>query len=243
MTLVLSLFPGIGLLDMAFEEQGFCVVRGPDALWGGDIKRFTPPAEKFDGIIGGPPCQCFSRLRYLVEHNGYQIKSENMIPDFERCLIAAKPAWFLMENVKDAPSPNIEGYSVDSFLLNNRYCGGEQSRLRMISFGVKGTCQVNLKKYLELPVFEHIDRAPTVCASGGVKKSLQTKRIGARVMGWKTANALKESLRLQGLPENFLDHAPFTLKGKHQVIGNGVPLPMGQTLAKAVKAYLYQRGT
>ena len=35
MTLVLSLFPGIGLLDMAFEAEGFCVVRGPDLLWGG----------------------------------------------------------------------------------------------------------------------------------------------------------------------------------------------------------------
>ena len=34
---MLSLFPGIGLLDMAFEEEGFCVVRGPDLLWGGDI--------------------------------------------------------------------------------------------------------------------------------------------------------------------------------------------------------------
>jgi DNA (cytosine-5)-methyltransferase 1 len=30
--LVLSLFPGIGLLDMAFDEEGFCVVRGPDGL-------------------------------------------------------------------------------------------------------------------------------------------------------------------------------------------------------------------
>lgn len=30
--LVLSLFPGIGLLDMAFEEEGFCVVRGHDRL-------------------------------------------------------------------------------------------------------------------------------------------------------------------------------------------------------------------
>jgi site-specific DNA-cytosine methylase len=29
--LVLSLFPGIGLLDMAFEAHGFCVVRGPDS--------------------------------------------------------------------------------------------------------------------------------------------------------------------------------------------------------------------
>src|SRR6266852_4876882 len=62
---VLSLFPGIGLLDMAFEEEGFCVVRGPDLLWGGDIRRFHPPAGKFDGVIGGPPCQMFSRMRHL----------------------------------------------------------------------------------------------------------------------------------------------------------------------------------
>lgn len=34
MKLVLSLFPGIGLLDMAFEEEGFCVVRGPDLTCG-----------------------------------------------------------------------------------------------------------------------------------------------------------------------------------------------------------------
>jgi len=31
-SLVLSLFPGIGLLDRAFEEEGFCIVRGPDGL-------------------------------------------------------------------------------------------------------------------------------------------------------------------------------------------------------------------
>ncbi len=53
--LVLSLFPGIGLLDKAFESVGFAVVRGPDLLWGGDIRRFHVPAGRFDGIIGGPP--------------------------------------------------------------------------------------------------------------------------------------------------------------------------------------------
>ena len=58
---------------MAFEEEGFCVVRGPDLLWGGDIRRFHPPAGRFDGVIGGPPCQAFSRLRHLVEHNGYKV--------------------------------------------------------------------------------------------------------------------------------------------------------------------------
>jgi len=34
-SLVLSLFPGIGLMDAAFEDEGFCVVRGPDPLWEG----------------------------------------------------------------------------------------------------------------------------------------------------------------------------------------------------------------
>ncbi len=31
--MVLSLFPGIGLLDMAFEEADFCIVRGPDGTY------------------------------------------------------------------------------------------------------------------------------------------------------------------------------------------------------------------
>src|SRR2546430_15392434 len=30
MSLVLSLFPGIGLLDRAFEEEGFCIVRSEE---------------------------------------------------------------------------------------------------------------------------------------------------------------------------------------------------------------------
>lgn len=65
-SLVLSLFPGIGLLDMAFCEEGFCVVRGPDLLWGGDIRKFHPPAGRFDGVIGGPPCQ-FAIARAVKE--------------------------------------------------------------------------------------------------------------------------------------------------------------------------------
>ncbi len=70
---VLSLFSGIGLLDRAFEESGFMVVRGPDLLGGDDIRDFHPQPGHFGGIIGGPRCQAFSRLRYLAEYNGYQL--------------------------------------------------------------------------------------------------------------------------------------------------------------------------
>lgn len=47
-------------------------MRGPDLLWGGDIHTFHPTHGYFQGIIGGPPCQAFSRLRYFVEYNGYK---------------------------------------------------------------------------------------------------------------------------------------------------------------------------
>lgn len=39
--LVLSLFPGADLLGMAFEQEGFCVVQGPDVIFGRDVRR-TP---------------------------------------------------------------------------------------------------------------------------------------------------------------------------------------------------------
>lgn len=62
---VLSIFPGIDLLGRAFEEEGYTVVRGPDPLWGGDIRNFHVPAGVFEGIIGGPPCQHWTRLMFL----------------------------------------------------------------------------------------------------------------------------------------------------------------------------------
>ncbi|KKL97808.1 hypothetical protein LCGC14_1830760, partial [marine sediment metagenome] len=68
--MILSLFPGIGLLDRAFEEEGWCVVRGPDVLWGGDVRRFHPPVGRFDGVIGGPPRPTFSRLANLIRAKG-----------------------------------------------------------------------------------------------------------------------------------------------------------------------------
>src|SRR4051812_4018572 len=117
--LILSLFPGIGLLDAAFEAEGFCVVRGPDVLWGGDIRRFHPPAGRFDGVIGGPPCQTFSSLAHLVRANGHEPRFGNLIPEFERCIGCAMPHWFLMENVPQAPEPAHKHYSIVSFLLDN----------------------------------------------------------------------------------------------------------------------------
>lgn len=53
--------------------------------------------------------------------------------------------------------------------------------------------------------------------------------------------SIAEMCELQGLPANLLDKAPFTIHGKKYVIGNGVPLPMGRAIAKAVKEATHER--
>ena len=46
MSLVLSIFPGLDLLGMAFEREGFCVVAGPDVCWGRDVLRLQGLPER-----------------------------------------------------------------------------------------------------------------------------------------------------------------------------------------------------
>jgi DNA (cytosine-5)-methyltransferase 1 len=228
-SLVLSLFPGIGLLDRGFEDNGFAVVRGPDLLWGGDVKRFHPPAGRFDGIIGGPPCQAFSRLRHIVEANGYQT-APNLIPEYERVVSEAAPTWFLMENVPEAPLPVVPGYQVHALVLNNRWVGGIQGRDRRFSFGTRD----GRKLLPRVNVFDPIEEELAVTAqaggrsvpvklggSGKVKKTERKKRTFA------------DCCRLQGLPEDF-DLPPFTANAKEQAVGNGVPYPLACAVARAV---------
>jgi DNA (cytosine-5)-methyltransferase 1 len=248
MNLVLSLFPGIGLLDMAFEEEGFCVVRGPDLLWGGDILRFHPPSGKFDGIIGGPPCQAFSRLRHLVEHNGYKI-AENLIPEFERCIREARPSWFVMENVPSAPSARVDGYGVVHRVINNRWFGGDQHRERCICIGALDDRAAAIERALgrECVLLESARWEPSVLANGGQRGEPVAiggsgkRKIKARELGYKTRTYAAAAAAAQGLPSDF-DLPPFTVSAKVKAIGNGVPLPMGRAIASAVRRALVEAG-
>jgi DNA (cytosine-5)-methyltransferase 1 len=46
---------------------------------------------------------------------------------------------------------------------------------------------------------------------------------------------VREALRLQGLPEDYLDDCPLTKTGKMKAIANGVPIPMGRAVARAIR--------
>src|ERR1044071_7936151 len=129
--LILSLFPGIDLFGRGFELEGFCVVRGPDLLWGQDIRAFNPPCKTFEGVIGGSPCQDFSRLRRNAP-TGYGLE---MLGEFVRCVAAAAPDWFILENVPGVPDVAVAGYQVQRFNLTAKERGIPQSRLRAFQFG------------------------------------------------------------------------------------------------------------
>ncbi len=246
--LVLSLFPGIGLLDMAFEEEGFTVVRGPDLLWGGDIKRFHPPAGRFDGVIGGPPCQLFSQMRHIQPLAGQ--KHGNLIPEFERVVAAAAPTWFVMENVRDAPIPAVPGYSIHAQLVKDCWVGGDTMRVRRFSFGTPDGLRLGIEQLaLHTPEPEVAalagggDRSVPVAigGSGKVKATKQYGNSGPRTAlgrGGSSVDGFAFKLRQQGLPADFLRDAPFTASEKSHAVGNGVPLPMGRAVARAVKRAL-----
>jgi len=154
---VLSLFPGIDLLGRAFEAGGFCVVRGPDRLWGGDIREFSPPPGVFWGIIGGPPCQDFSAAR-RSEATGEGLE---LLAEFERVTLQAAPEWWLLENVPRVPDVRIEGYSWQRLDLDQGWFSGV-SGLRHIQFGSRSGV------FLDVPAGRKVRGAePRAMASDG----------------------------------------------------------------------------
>lgn len=253
MQLVLSLMPGLDLLGYAFKREGFCVVQGGDVIWGGDVRTEHYPPGKFDGVISGPPCQMFSRLAHMVRHNGYEPKFGNLIPEFERVVIEVQPTWFVMENVPDAPLPSVPGYATWSCILNNRQCFDEngepatQNRTRRWTFGDKRTGK-RTALMIDVAVFENPKFE--YAATGGSQQTrnghIVAMNRGNKIkrsrmpFNTKSAAAAQELCRMQGLPEDFLAHSPFRKDAQCKMLGNGVPLPMGRAIAKAVREAIAQ---
>ncbi len=209
MSLILSLFPGADLLGRAFEASGFCVVRGPDLVWGGDVREFSAPAGRFEGVIGGSPCQDFSRARRTPPTG----KGLELLRHFCRVVEEAAPEWFLLENVPGVPCVYVPGYHIQRFNLNAAECGGRQNRLRAFQFGSRdGTCLV-------------VDRADTPAVRAPACLATEGNRQDRR--------GFADFCELQGLPRTF-DLPGLSLAAKYRAVGNGVPLHMGRVIARAV---------
>jgi DNA (cytosine-5)-methyltransferase 1 len=203
--LILSIFPGIDLLGRGFEEEGFCVVRGPDLIWGGDIRRFHPPAGVFAGVIGGPPCQDFSRAR-TAPPTGEGLA---MLAEYRRVVEEAQPDWWLLENVECTPDNPIPGYTFQRLDIWAHEFGLEQHRLRHLQFGCRHGNVL-------------------VIARGGRGGNHPTITANDTTTPWATF------CQLQGLPPDF-DIPAFTDGARRRAVGNGVPVPMARALARAIQ--------
>ena len=234
--LILSLFPGIDLLGRAFEEEWpeACVVRGPDLLWGGDIRRFHPPAGKFDGVIGGPPCKGESQLAHLNGKPGVSMQDE-----FSRCVRETRARWYVMEAVKargmclcvGGPtggsawgSPLVHDAACPGWAtittLSPRWLGEKQSRVRHFH------SNLDLRPFIEQAALEPTEYKYAVLAGHGGAEGSVYRRMATY--------AWPEMCELQGLPPAF-DIPGFTRAAKREAVGNGVPLPMGRAIARAVR--------
>lgn len=247
--LILSIFPGIDLLGRAFEEEGFTVVRGPDLLWGGDIRTFHPPAGVFDGVIGGPPCQHWSPLANINRAQGNDI-APDLIPEFSRVVVEARPLWFIMENVPQAPLPTICGYTARVVILNNRMFGGEQNRERAFSFGTSHGRHLSAAHIAEAMKPRAMTYEPTVTTTRGGRRAKLVVDCNGRSRGNQghadhhrlRGRSIERECELQGVPSDFLAGAPFTKEGRKRVIANGVPLAMGRAVARAVRMAINGKG-
>jgi DNA (cytosine-5)-methyltransferase 1 len=205
--LILSLFTGVGLLDRAFREAGFVVVSAGDLIYGQDIRHFKGIKGRFDGIIGGSPCQTFSdanRDRPVGEnHYGFQ-----MIDEYKRIVNECDSSWYLFENVRNAPNVIINGYDHQRIDINQGWYS-DVHRLRHIQFGHKEGKKIQWERG------SVTDRSLKSCALASDDRSF------------------RELCSLQGLEDDF-DLPDFTVKGKKKLVGNGVPLVMGRVIANAV---------
>lgn len=213
--LILSIFPGIDLLGRAFESEGFCVVRGPDLIFGGNIRRFNPPPEIFEGVIGGSPCQDFSAAR-RASPTGEGLE---MLQEFERVVIEASPAWYLLENVNRVPDLQIDGYSYQRIDLNARDCGSAQNRNRVFQFGHRENYALLIERS------PRMKRSEAICLAG--EGTSQDRRSFA------------DFCELQDLPRDF-NLPGWSLEFKYKAVGNGVPLKMGKRIAQGIKNLEYK---
>jgi len=220
------------MLDRAFEDEGFCVVRGPDLLWGGDVKKFSPPREVFDGVIGGPPCQAHVQYAKLNRSIGNKV-SACLMSEFARIVDLCRPTWFLMENSSKAPDLLMPGYSVQKIILNAVLFGLEQNRARKFQFGSIHGQKISVEvEPLSVPM--KIEKA--CLASEGRSGSIYNRRInGKQKSFYSPRRTWARFCELQGLPGDYLSNSPFNQKGAYRVVGNGVPIPMGRAVAKAVR--------
>ncbi len=167
-----DLFSGCGGLSLGFQNAGFEILAAFDK-WESAIKvyrdNFNHPIYDTDlgsdeglefvkslkpqMIIGGPPCQDFSSAGKRDETLG----RADLTISYANIIDAAKPEWFVMENVERITKSHIlkealqifkkAGYGISYQVLDASFCGVPQSRKRFFLVGHKHSTDNFLNPY------------------------------------------------------------------------------------------------
>lgn len=169
----ISIFSGAGGLDVGADNAGAkivaCIENEADAaatlrlnrseihnpeIFETDIQNvdFTQLRQDEPTIlIGGPPCQPFSKNGYWVKNDNRLIDEDprNMIGQFLRAVLELQPSGFIFENVESILHPTNRptferflaqaralGYTCTVYRANSADFGVPQKRKRVFVFGV-----------------------------------------------------------------------------------------------------------
>ncbi len=184
----ISIFTGAGGLDIGAKQAGAkvlaCVENDADSAETLRINNVSDSAQIIETdirnvdfsqwrdrskklLIGGPPCQPFSKNGYWVKNDNRLIEGDprNMLGQYLRAVHELMPAGFLFENVESIRHPTnksvferflleaeSEGYSCTVYNANSADFGVPQKRKRIFVFGVRGG-----KQQIPLPHQTHGD--------------------------------------------------------------------------------------
>ena len=120
---IVSLFSGVGGIDLGFEKAGFETIFASD-IWGRaceslkenfpkseivcediekiDFKKIKKKYKTIDGLVGGPPCPPFSKSRFYRKEKERGIDDEDgfmTVSNYFRAVEELNPKFFFFENV------------------------------------------------------------------------------------------------------------------------------------------------
>lgn len=140
---ILSICTGMGLMDRAFMDAGHTVVPGCEidpemramyaALCGeepiyeslDDLIFGIGDHARFDGVIGGPPCQSHTKLRAMRKP-----KFPDLTDSVNRLLSKVICNWFIFENVRPIAIPGARHTMLNAM----NYYQPHQSRERWFTY-------------------------------------------------------------------------------------------------------------
>lgn len=207
---MLSLFPGVDLLGRGFARAGFCVVKGPDLILDERIEDFHGVTGCFVGIVAGPPCQPYSD----ANRNRDEAEGDRLLAELGRVIVECRPAWWLVENVRNVPDIVLPPYAVQRLPITDLECGGVQRRLRHIQFG-------SLDGSIIRPTRTKPPRSVTGRQAILCRPSTAHQRHSRRA-------------RAQGAED--LSLRAFTPSARARAVGNAVTAAVADVLARAVTA-------